>query len=103
MDEQENEPIQPVKRQAARITHHEIKAMKAVEAKKPPFYIALFNKVKAALVDLSSSFMSLFAGKQTSPCDINGHVFPKGTWEGTFPRCTHCGKEIQSADEMGTR
>jgi hypothetical protein len=101
MDEQEKPPV---KRQAARITHHEIKAMKAVEAIEPPAHIVLLNKFKTFFTDLQSSFGSIFANKEIhDACAVNGHVFPKGEWDGAYPHCTHCGKEIHSADEMGTR
>ena len=100
MDEPE---VQPVKRQGPRITHHEIKAMKAVEAKEPPVYIAFYNKLKTMVTDLISSVASIFAPKNVSQCAQTGHVFPKGSWEGAFPHCTHCGEEIRSADDAGSR
>ena len=93
----------PPKRSSARITHHEIKAMKAVTTKAPPAHISILNKLKTMVTDVFSSFAGIFSGKKVSQCDINGHVFPKGVWEGEFPRCSHCNKEIRSAEEMGTR
>jgi hypothetical protein len=93
----------PVRRSNTRITHQEIKAMKAVTTKAPPAHISALNKLKTMVSDLISSFVSIFSGKKVSQCDINGHVFPKGIWEGEFPRCSHCNKEIRSAEEMGTR
>jgi hypothetical protein len=93
----------PVARRSPRITHQDIKSMKAVESKKPPFYIAIANKLTTAVTDLFGSVASIASPKKTSPCDLNGHVFPKGAWEGEFPRCAHCNKEIRSTDEMGTR
>jgi hypothetical protein len=93
----------PPPRANARITHHEIKAMKAVTTKPPPAHIAALNKFKTMLTDVINSFITPFAGRKGSSCDLNGHVFPKGQWEGEFPRCTHCNKEIRSTDEMGTR
>jgi len=60
------------------------------------------NKVKTTLTDMVNSFITPFAGKTANQCDLNGHVFPKGQWEGEFPKCVHCNKEIRSAEEMGT-
>jgi hypothetical protein len=77
--------------------------MKAVTAKAPPAHITVVNKVKTMFSDLFGSIASIFSGKKVSQCDLNGHVFPKGVWEGEFPRCSHCLKEIRSAEEMGTR
>jgi len=99
MEEQDTPPV----RKSARITHHEIKAMKAVQAKKPPAHIAFLNKLKTMFIDLFGSFADIFAPKKSNSCDINGHVFPKGAWEGDFPRCSHCGQELRSTDELGTR
>ena len=98
----EPESPSPAKR-ATRITLHEIKAMKAVTTKESPAHITITNKLKTMVADLMGSFVAIFSGKKVSPCDQNGHVFPKGIWEGEFPRCSHCNKEIRSAEEMGTR
>jgi hypothetical protein len=98
-------PPKPVslKRQGPRITHQDIKSMKISTAKEAPAHIAMLNKFKSMLTDTFGSFANLFSGKKATQCDMNGHTFPKGAWEGEFPRCTHCNKEIRSADEMGTR
>jgi hypothetical protein len=93
----------PVRRRTTSITLHEIKAMKAVTTKAPPAHITAINKLRTMFTDLFGSFASIFSKKNVSQCDINGHVFPKGIWEGEFPRCSHCNKEIRSAEEMGTR
>ncbi|MBS1997986.1 MAG: hypothetical protein JSS86_16800 [Cyanobacteria bacterium SZAS LIN-2] len=99
MEEQDTPPV----RKSARITHHEIKAMKVVTAKEPPALIKFFNKFKTMLSDTVSSILGIFAPKHVSSCELNGHVFPKGAWEGEFPRCSHCGQELRSTDELGTR
>jgi hypothetical protein len=113
MDEQQGQPsgdstggdeaAAPV-RKSARITHHEIKAMKAVTTKAPPAHISALNKVKATFTDMVTSFITPFSGvRKSNQCELNGHIFPKSMWEGEFPKCTHCGKEIRSTDEAGTQ
>lgn len=86
----------------ARMTHNELKAMKAVQTQEANLSVQVTKTVKGFWSSLFTSLAFLLPTKMKSGCDINGHVFPKN-WSGDFPRCTHCGKKIQSADEMGTR
>ncbi|HMW92182.1 MAG TPA: hypothetical protein PKN86_08915 [Candidatus Obscuribacter sp.] len=83
-----------------RMTHQNIKAMKSVQQKEMRADVAITKKILGLFSEIAGIFAFAVPGKKTSPCDINGHVLPR-VWDGEFPRCSHCNKEIRSADELG--
>lgn len=95
------DPSQVPKR-PARMTHNELKAMKAVQTQEEDLGNQVAKKMNSFWSNLWASLAFLLPTKMKSGCDVNGHVFPKN-WSGNFPHCSHCGKEIRSAEEMGTK
>jgi hypothetical protein len=85
-----------------RMTHTELKAMKAVQTKEARPDVALIKKLQAGLADIGAYFMGFVPGGHHNPCAINGHVMPK-TWDGDFPRCKHCNHEIKSPEDLTRR
>lgn len=85
-----------------RMTHQNIQTLKAGQQKEMRADVAFTQKIIGFFSQLGSIFNFSGPAKKTTPCDINGHVLPR-VWDGEFPRCSHCGKEIRSADEVGGR
>jgi len=100
--EQAAEP-KPLRRTGARMTHNELKSMKAVQTQEDGAGAQVIKGVKGFWANLVSSLSMILPTKKHSSCDVNGHVFPKGSWDGDFPRCTHCGEQIKTADQFGGR
>lgn len=107
----QSDPAEPVhsqtehlkKRTSARMTHSELKTLKAVQTKEDSLPVQVIKAVEAFWANLFTSLAMLVPGKKASPCHVNGHVYPKGAWDGDFPRCTHCGEQITDAGEFGGR
>lgn len=103
---EENDLERPTGRTGAqrggRMTHTELKAMRAVQTKSVRFEVALMQKTQAFFGEIISFFMGLVPGHKHSPCEINGHVLPK-SWDGDYPVCTHCGREIRSMEELSIK
>lgn len=96
------EPDENQIKRSPRMTQQNIQAMKAGSQKSERPDVALRKKTGEFFADLMSVFSF---GKETvkkSPCDVNGHVLPR-VWDGEFPHCAHCGKELRSAEDIGGR
>lgn len=73
--------------------------MKAVQTQEETLGAQVTKSVNGFWSNVRSSLAFLLPTKMKSGCDVNGHVFPK-SWSGEFPKCTHCGKEIRSTEDM---
>ncbi len=95
------EPEQMTPRRPARITHHEIKAMKVTVRKESSPIVGVFRSIEAICSGMLQAIGSLFAfgSKKVNPCEVSGHTFPKA-WKGDFPRCKHCRMVIKSPNEL---
>lgn len=91
-----------VPKRGPRMTQQNLQAMKAGSQKAERPDIAIRKKTGEFFADLISVFSFGQKTTKTSPCDLNGHVLPR-VWDGEFPRCTHCNKELRSADDIGGR
>lgn len=85
----------------ARITHHEIKAMKVTTKKESSPFVGLMRSI----ANMFQRFLSVFTfdvsrSKGPSKCELNGCVHPGGSWEGDYPRCSNCGREIKNPEQM---
>lgn len=89
-------------KRSPRMTKQNIQAMKAVSEKEQSPAVALRKMFGEFVSQLAALFSFATPGKKTNPCDVNGHVLPR-TWDGDYPRCLHCNKELRSADELGSR
>lgn len=106
MDNEPQDPeaeAKPLRRTGARMTHTELKSMRAVQTKEDAPAAQVIKGVQGFWANLVSSLSMVLPTKKHSSCDVNGHVFPKGSWEGDYPRCTHCGEQITTADQFGGR
>lgn len=86
----------------ARITHHEIKAMKVTTKKESSPLVGLMRSIAGVFHRFMSIFTFDVAGRAKGPskCELNGCVHPGGTWEGDYPRCSNCGREIKTPEQM---
>lgn len=84
------------------MTQQNIQAMKAGNQKEQTPAVAARKMTGEFFAQLGAMFSFITPAKKNNPCDVNGHVLPR-TWDGDYPRCLHCNKEIRSADELGTR
>ncbi len=104
MDEQgEQAPETRPGKRAGRMTHSELKTLKTVQTKEEGPVVQMVKGVQGFWAAIFGTFASILPTKKHSSCSVNGHVFPKGTWDGEFPRCTHCGEQITTADQFGGR
>ncbi len=102
MDQQGEQPLEARPgRRAGRMTHSELKTLKTVQTKEDSPLVQLVKGIQGFWLGIFSTFASLLPTKKHSSCAVNGHVFPKGAWDGDFPRCTHCGEQITTADQFG--
>ncbi len=105
MDEQGEQPPEARPgRRAGRMTHSELKTLKTVQTKEDSPVVKLIKGIQGFWAGIFSALADLLPSKKNhSSCSLNGHVFPKGAWDGDFPRCTHCGEQITTADQFGGR
>lgn len=96
-------PGSEVPSRPTRITHHEIKALKSTTTLKAHTPTAgLAKLIGGILGSITGIFTALIPTKRTSKstrCNLNGHVYPRN-WQGDYPVCTHCGKQITNPDEF---
>lgn len=90
----------------ARITHHEIKALKTTTTVKANTPVAGMAKIIGGIIgSITGIFSLLIPSKRTDKatrCNLNGHVYPRN-WQGDYPVCTHCGKQITNPDEFRSK
>lgn len=90
-------------RNGARMTHNDLQTLKSVQTKEESFMVQIVKGFQAFWAGIIASFAMALPSKKVTSCDVNGHVFPKGTWDGEFPRCKHCGEQIKDANQFGGR
>lgn len=85
-----------------RITGTEIKSLRSTHQKVSATNVAVTRAVSGFWGGIFHAIGSLFSfggsRKKVTQCDNYGHVLPKGSWDGPYPRCTNCGTEITSED-----
>ncbi|GEM_PF-2216984 len=88
---------QPVQK----ITGTEIGSLKESAHKKESPAVRLVQLFSATLSHLAAALAGIFfKPKTTTQCDMYGHIAPASGWSGEFPRCTRCGREITSQDQL---
>ncbi|MBP9811624.1 hypothetical protein KBF38_25205 [bacterium] len=92
-----------LRRNGARMTHNDLQTLKSVQTKEESFIVQIVKGFQAFWAGIMGSFAMALPSKKVTSCDVNGHVFPKGTWDGEFPRCKHCGEQIKDANQFGGR
>ncbi|MFA7336000.1 MAG: hypothetical protein WC028_04400 [Candidatus Obscuribacterales bacterium] len=92
-----------LRRNGARMTHSDLQTLKSVQTKEESFMVQIVKGFQAFWAGIIGSFAMALPSKKVTSCDVNGHVFPKGTWDGEFPRCKHCGEQIKDANQFGGR
>ncbi len=105
-DSEEPSPVpanMQLRRNGARMTRNDLQALKSVQTKEESFMVQIVKGIQGFWAGLIASFAMALPSKKISPCELNGHVYPKGTWDGEFPRCTHCGEQIKDANQFGGR
>lgn len=88
---------QPVQK----ITDTQIEALKQTSHKKESPAVRLMQLFSTTVNHLGAAFVGLFCKpKMKTQCDLYGHLAPSAGWAGDFPKCTECGHEITSQDQL---
>jgi hypothetical protein len=105
-DAEEPSPVpanMQLQRNGARMTRNDLQGLKSVQTKDESFMVQIVKGIQGFWVGLIASFAMALPRKKISPCELNGHVYPKGKWDGEFPRCTHCGEQVKDANQFRGR
>ena len=99
--------VQEQQADSSPLTHQNLRELKDAQIKTDTHEVRVklfFERLKmSASTGLTSLFSTGGNRKRKELCETYGHNWPAGqSWEGVFPKCLDCGKEITDSSQLRT-
>jgi len=87
-------------RAGQRMTHEKLVSLRAATRRKHGVIESVSASVGATIKNVVSLIAIGSMEKNISTCRYYGHSFDRSSWTGHLPKCTNCGANIHSLDEI---